>query len=170
MSERSRRGILRAAGTTIIAAAAAGCMSSTPSGAENTTTRTTTTNAQTSSATPSPTTDFGPWGVTVDNNLDETSTVTLKLMNPDDTLHKQHEVTVDGGDGESVISITESGHYTLKASTEFDSDTADIKACKLNSGIIVELYTNNSNKALTVSQRHTDPGATNTIEDPYSCD
>lgn len=169
MVPRSRRALLKAA-TALVPIGAAGCLSTDPLQSKTTPHRSTATSSSPNASTGPGPDNYGPWKVTVDNNLDDAGTVTIEVRTSDGALHEQVTATVDGDGGENVVTVTEPGPYTLTATTDFGEDRIDFDACKLNSDAIVELYRSDGEKTLTVSQRHTDPGTGTTLDDPYSCD
>lgn len=170
MAPSSRRALLRAASTTLLPLAVAGCATTTP---DDPTTTATKSSPSTDSPTPSTTTtapDYGPWSVIVANDADDAVTVTLELRTTDGTVHEDATVTVEPTDGVGALSVYETGVYTLHADTDFDSDSTEFNACKLNTDGLVKISENDGTRQLTVTQLHMDPGANNTMTDPYSCD
>lgn len=170
MLPQRRRAILKTAATSLPFFLAAGCVSTDPGQSGTNQTDEVQTSSPGITSTQSRSRDYGPWSVTVDNNLEEESTVTIRILTLDGDLYKKEEVRVAVGDGINALTVTESGTYILKASTAFDSGSTEFNACKLNSDAIVELYTDDDEPQLTISQRHTDPGASTTVDDPYSCE
>ncbi|WP_132060609.1 hypothetical protein [Halorussus amylolyticus] len=185
MSEQRRRTVLQTAATGLASALLAGCTTSDTgrSGTDRTdeseTDSTTTTSSKTTStdttsaattSTQSESPDYGPWDIIVSNDLEEESTVTVRVLAPDGDLHDETEVTLADDEGTEALTVSESGSYTLKASTDFDSATAEFNACKLNAEAIVELYTDDGERRLRIDQLHMESGAGTTIDDPFTCE
>ncbi|WP_135828968.1 hypothetical protein [Halorussus halobius] len=174
MPDERRRAVLEAAVTSLASVLLAGCTSteteqSSTDYTNESETDSTNTASTADTSTQSAVDDYGPWGVVVVNDLEAERTVTVRILTFDGAIHDETEVTVAGGDGTEALSVSEPGTYTLEASTASDGATMEFDACKLNSDAVVELG-NEDERRISLHQRHSDPGAGTTIDDPYACE